>query len=136
MLPSQLKILDLSMNAIVEIPSGISAFKRLKKLTMTDNKLEALPDLSELKVLETAIFDRNKISSIAELPKSLKVLALSSNRFTAFPEAIKELAKLEKLILSKNSIEGELPGMLMLSALMLDAYCVYFYRLVRGPGQT
>ena len=102
--------LELSNNLIVSIPPAISHLTRLKKLKLSKNKLEQVPNLKGLASLDLLALDSNKISSLSGLPAKLKTLSLQNNALQQFPAAIKALKSLEKLNLSKNSLTGKVPG--------------------------
>ena len=73
-----------------DIPSGISALKKLEKLSLMDNKLEGeIP------------------SEIAQL-SNLEELLLSTNQFTGFlPQEFAMLTKLNTIMVSDNNLSQE-----------------------------
>lgn len=89
-LAGQLKVLDLSKNALTALPDSLAALTGLRTLILLDNQLTALPDafaeLTELRILDAR---RNKLR---DLPPSLNQctaltrLQLASNKLKAVPD--------------------------------------------------
>ena len=102
--------LELSNNAIGSIPNSINGMARLKKLKLSKNRIEKVPDLSGLTALDTLLLDNNRITLVSGLPKKLKTLALQGNALQTIPAALKASKGLEKLNLSKNALSGNVPG--------------------------
>ena len=114
----QLEVLAIENFALDAFPEIKTPNHRLKKLTLSQNKLKILPaSISNLTVLEG--FDCNNPltalpASFAQL-KNLQQLGLNSHLFTAFPKEIFSLSKLSILYLSGNYKSetklGELPDL-------------------------
>lgn len=109
---SDLKILDLSQNALMYLPSSGFFFHltSLRKLCLSRNNLQAIPDeiscLSNLEILEVA---ENHLSSMPPDFNSLKylqILDLSLNQIADFQEELCDLPKLKILKLHSNRITG------------------------------
>ena len=102
---TQLEVLTINNFALDVFPEIKTPNHRLKKLSLTQNKLTALPaSISNLTALEG--FDCNNPltalpASFAQL-KNLQQLGLNSYMFTAFPKEIFSLNKLSVLYLSRN----------------------------------
>jgi len=107
-----LEILDLSNNAVTQIPPEIKNLKKLKKLVvwgkLDENKLiEFIPEIGELESLEILDFHGNKISKLPDSIgglKNLKVLNLSFNDLEVLPEEIGGMRNLEELFLGDNKL--------------------------------
>ncbi|WP_104385432.1 leucine-rich repeat domain-containing protein [Sphingobacterium sp. HMA12] len=101
----QLEVLTIENFALDVFPEIKTPNHRLKKLTLSQNKLKTLPaSISNLTALEG--FDCNNPltalpASFAQL-KNLQQLGLNSHLFTAFPKEIFSLSKLSVLYLSGN----------------------------------
>lgn len=79
------RVVDVSSNALRELPDGVGAMRRAHKFNAARNALTRLPDA---------------LCAMA----ALKTLRLEGNRIEALPEAIGELAKLEELALADNRV--------------------------------
>lgn len=74
---SNLEVLDLRTNGLVEIPKWVYQHKSLKNLFIPNNKLKALPaELANLNQLEKLTVDNNQIENILLNIKQLKSLQL------------------------------------------------------------
>lgn len=106
-----LLILELHNNHLKVLPDRIHQFTQLKSLSIQDNPIEELPDLSRLEKLHTLNLKGNQLKSlpksILEL-KNLKVLNLENNpnldfendaELKALLEQIQALPKMKKLLL-------------------------------------
>ncbi|WP_223584790.1 leucine-rich repeat domain-containing protein [Sphingobacterium sp. GVS05A] len=102
---TQLEVLTIENFALDAFPEIKAPNHRLKKLTLTQNKLTKLPaSISNL----TALEDFSSLNPLTALPtsfaqlKNLQQLGLNSYMFTAFPKEIFSLNKLSVLYLSRN----------------------------------
>jgi|GEM_PF-3184300 len=80
--------LDFTGWGLGELPEGLHKLQNLTFLSLEENELTTFP---------------------ANLPKSLKVLNLSSNNLSSIPPEIGNLSNLENLYLSSNQLNGEIP---------------------------
>lgn len=102
---TQLETLAIENFTLTNFPELKTANHRLKKLTLSHNKLKTLPaSISNL----TALVDFSCDNPLAELPpsfaqlKNLKQLGLNNHLFTSFPKEIFNLNKLSILYTSGN----------------------------------
>jgi len=100
-----LKLLDLGMNKLIDLPKTIGKLSNLEELYLDGNKLKTLPD---------------SIGNIL----SLKILNLFGNQLSYLPESIGKLVSLKKLVLFKNNLIS-LPESIgnLKSLINLDLYC-------------
>jgi hypothetical protein len=84
----KLEYLNLSNNAIVEIPKSFGLMKKLQALDLSGNKIEVLP------------------AEITNLVK-LEELKLENNRLSSLPQQIGKLSKLKTLKLKGNNLKEE-----------------------------
>jgi hypothetical protein len=125
--------LDLADNTITNLPEELKQLENLRKLTLRQNRLEALPEwffqhfvglqmlnlgYNKLRTIQPAFnnfkeikylyVDHNQLSKfpteICQLT-SLIVLDLNSNNIVALPNEIKQLSNLEELYLQNNDIQ-------------------------------
>jgi len=61
-----LSVLDLEMNFIVELPKEISRLRKLKHLHLSNNRIQCIPNLSELTDLKEINLDCNKMQQIPD----------------------------------------------------------------------
>ncbi|XP_022087032.1 ras suppressor protein 1-like [Acanthaster planci] len=109
-----LDLSDRSISKLVDIP-GLFTLKNLTRLTLSHNKLDAVPPhMIELTSLETLNLFNNYIE---ELPtnlssmQNLKHLSIGMNRLYALPRGFGSFPKLEILDASYNNLtENSLPG--------------------------
>ncbi|WP_064197070.1 MULTISPECIES: leucine-rich repeat domain-containing protein [Emticicia] len=113
-LPSSIKNLvnltelDLYHNQLQFLPKELGELKNLKTLAIAYNQLWNLPDeISSLSNLQFLYAHHNKINSLPYLP-NLQLLDLGHNLFKVFPEQIYQLQDLEELDISYNAID-EIP---------------------------
>ena len=103
-----LESLNLSWNSIRKLPADLSGLQQLQVLDVSNNEIRRLPEsLSQVKVLEVFKASHNEI---VELPLSfgemgsLLELDLSDNRLSALPDTIGGLQSLQTIYLSRNTI--------------------------------
>lgn len=104
----RLKVLHLAENKITKIPAQISNLINLERLYVGHNSLVTIPTqvakLPELKLLSLA---NNKLTSVPndlENMKNLVCLQLHNNRINFLPRGLVELEKLEELSLRGNPL--------------------------------
>ena len=119
--------LDLSFNALVELPTAIGALSHLVELNLGYNRLSALPEsLGDLKRLQQLWLNWNVFSEfpLAVLGCSdLVMLQLECNGLTALPSSISSLSLLQHLNASYNclkSVPPEICSLRDLESLFLD----------------
>ncbi|PXF28888.1 protein kinase [Pokkaliibacter plantistimulans] len=113
-LADSLEILDLSNNALSELPDDLHRLHRLKVIFCSNNRFRQLPAcLGQCAELEMIGFKSNRIETVpAEaLPVQTRWLILTDNLIAALPERIGQLHRLQKLMLAGNCLT-ELPGSL------------------------
>jgi len=91
------------------VPLDVLSLVNLKKLTLVDNNLLTIPDLSCLVNLETLILDENNLLVIPETVVniySLKILGLAQNILSEIPDSIANLTNLTELNLCNNDLES------------------------------
>merc|ERR1712226_375837 len=108
-LPS-LRILELHKNAITQLPEDFfTLLPELKKVTLGDNKLTALPSSVGASGLESLLVEGNQLAEVPEFVASmpaLQVLFLQNNQLTALPAAFGKNSTLKRVNLSGNKIVG------------------------------
>lgn len=135
---SQLETLEIYNLEIKYFPEIKSPTKALKKLKLSNNKLNKLhPSISNLIALEEFESDDNLLQELPETfsqLKKLEKLILSSNEFSEFPQVIFGLNKLSFLYISgdgKNKIK-EIPD-LFLQLPKLETFVMKFNSLSTLP---
>ena len=116
-----LKALDLSNNAISEIPSALGRCENLTTLLLEDNALAGiLPDpITRLTRLRVLRLSGNKLTSIRNIERliALEVLAVERNPLRALPPEVGSLERLELLLLRGCSLTELSPAACVLPAL-------------------
>jgi Leucine-rich repeat (LRR) protein len=104
---TMLHTLDLNKNGIKELPQEFLALQKLKILHLHDNKLVQLPSLVSLSKLATLSIDRNRLTSLCDLPtQKFSKLFANGNQFTELPPQLLAVGKtLTVLELSNNQIK-------------------------------
>ena len=106
---SNLVMLDLAYNQILEIPSHINRLTQLKELNLSGNKLTELPkEFFELKYLEVLHISHNGLVMLPfDISKliSLEILDISGNQLKTLPDEIFQLQNLQELTIFKNPFE-------------------------------
>lgn len=106
-LADTLEILDLSGNALRELPDDLHRLHRLRILFCSDNRFTELPTaLGACAALSMIGFKANRIASVpaAALPAALRWLVLTDNQITELPSALGACAQLQKLMLAGNRL--------------------------------
>ncbi|KAF9947301.1 cysteinyl-tRNA synthetase [Modicella reniformis] len=111
---SSLKWLEMAYNDLDKIPSNVRYITNLNKLDIKGNRIKDLETayLHEARKLDTLILQCNRLESIPDTFKTfqcLRVVNLSSNNFTKFPQILCKITTLEELDLSFNTIT-EIPA--------------------------
>jgi len=82
LMSGKLRSLDVSFNKISQLTSQVGSLSKLQSLKLSHNLLRELPaELSFLLELKSLAVDVNLLEVVPALPKGLKMLDLSSNRF-------------------------------------------------------
>ncbi|MGR5132153.1 leucine-rich repeat-containing protein kinase family protein [Vibrio alfacsensis] len=107
-LADTLEVLDLSGNALSELPEELGKLTKLKIIFASNNRFTHLPDvLGQLPNLEMVGFKTNKIKEVSEasLPAQLRWLILTDNKIETLPNSLGERPRLQKLALAGNRIK-------------------------------
>lgn len=106
--PLEVQKLILKGEKLTKFPEELRAFKNLKFLDLTKNKIDHIPSwINELNQLECLILNKNDIDSLPQefyQLTSLKVLQLGSNQVSVITKDIVQLQNLEVLDLWNNDI--------------------------------
>lgn len=111
-LADTLEVLDLSGNALSELPQELEKLTKLKIIFASNNLFTHLPEvLGKLPSLEMVGFKTNKIKEVSEasLPTQLRWLILTDNEIEVLPNSLGERSRLRKLALAGNRIK-QLPN--------------------------
>ena len=106
-LAETLTTLDLSNNALTDLPDNFPQLIKLKILFLSKNNFTHLPSiLSQCPALTMISFKSNQISRIDEqsLPKKTRWLILTDNAIPALPDSMGDLVDLQKLALAGNQL--------------------------------
>jgi len=111
---TNLQELWLDGNRLTELPPEIVQLTNLQTLRLNDNRLTELsPEIVQLTNLQTLFLSNNRL---AELPPevgqltNLQTLSLKDNRLAELPPEILELTNLQEFSLSNNQLTGLPPG--------------------------
>ena len=110
-LADTLEILNLSGNALSELPDDLSRLSKLRVLFCSDNRFTQLPEvLASCVQLEMVGFKANRIREVAAAAISprLRWLILTDNQIEALPDSIGSCVRLQKLMLAGNQL-ADLP---------------------------
>lgn len=111
-LADTLDMLDLSYNALSELPADFGRLKKLKILFCSENLFTALPEvLADCPLLDIVGFKSNLIEKVSAkaLNPNIRWLILTNNRITALPAQIGNCTRMQKLMLAGNRLK-ELPA--------------------------
>ncbi|HEX5372064.1 MAG TPA: leucine-rich repeat-containing protein kinase family protein [Aquabacterium sp.] len=106
-LADTLEVLDLSGNALSDLPHDLSRLHRLRVLFCSDNAFTHLPScLGDCAQLDMVGFKANQIVDVpaAALPPRLRWLILTDNRIAHLPAELGQRPRLEKLMLAGNQL--------------------------------
>jgi Protein tyrosine and serine/threonine kinase/Leucine rich repeat len=113
-LADTLEILNLSGNALSELPEDLAKLRKLRILFCSDNAFTRLPAvLGDCPALEMVGFKANRIEEIdpAAFPDRLRWLILTDNRIEKLPPSIGRCTRLRKLMLAGNRLTDLPDGM-------------------------
>ena len=109
-LADSLEILDLSGNALTDLPSDFNRLKKLRILFCSNNQFTHLPEvLGQCESLSMIGFKANQIEHIPEsaIPtRTLRWFIVTDNALGAVPHALGECSKLQKLMLAGNQLSS------------------------------
>ena len=106
-LADTLEILDLSNNALTELPVDLPRLHRLRVIFCSNNQFTELPTvLGQCPGLTMIGFKANQIRKVADaaLPAALRWLILTDNQLQALPASIGRCTQLQKLMLAGNQL--------------------------------
>lgn len=107
-LTDTLEVLDLTGNALTDLPDDLTRFKRLRILFCSSNQFKHLPEvLGACTQLSMIGFKANRIQYVAEssIPTAnLRWLILTDNQLEHLPNALGDCAQLQKLMLAGNRL--------------------------------
>ncbi len=106
-LADTLEILDLSGNALSELPDDLARLSKLRILFCSDNQFTVLPEvLGSCAELSMIGFKANRIRKVSAqaLPSPLRWLILTDNEIDVLPDEIGNCARLQKLMLAGNNL--------------------------------
>ncbi len=107
-LADSLEILNLSGNALAELPDDLPRLHKLRVIFCSDNRFTRVPEvLGQCANLEMVGFKANQISVLPAdaLPPKLRWLILTDNRLDALPAQLGACSRLQKLMLSGNRLQ-------------------------------
>ena len=108
-LADTLEVLNLSGNALSELPDDLSRLSKLKVLFCSNNRFTRLPEvLASCVQLEMVGFKANSIREVAAaaISPGLRWFILTDNQITALPDSIGSCKRLQKLMLAGNQLAG------------------------------
>ena len=108
-LADTLEVLDLSGNALSELPKELAKLTKLRIIFASNNQFTHLPEvLGDLPNLEMVGFKTNQIKTVSEqsLPQKLRWLILTDNAIEVLPESLGHRPRLQKLALAGNQIKA------------------------------
>ncbi|XP_063728261.1 E3 ubiquitin-protein ligase LRSAM1-like [Symsagittifera roscoffensis] len=108
---ARLLLLDLSNNGLKSICNNMCNLKSLMELDLSCNKLDWLPDLSNMRSLQVLSIKDNRFMTLPEtIPnlKSLRKLDISQNNIIELPKTFAQLLRLKTFEYDKNPIESKL----------------------------
>ncbi|ETK13757.1 protein kinase [Pseudomonas sp. FH1] len=106
-LADSLEILNLSGNALSQLPDDLHRLPHLRVLFCSDNRFTELPaSLGQCAKLSMIGFKANQISHVpaAALPPLLRWLILTDNRISQLPDELGKRPLLQKLMLAGNQL--------------------------------
>lgn len=107
-LADSLEVLDLSGNALSELPDDLAKLRKLRIIFCSDNQFTELPEvLGSCPALSMIGFKANRIRTVSAsaLPTQLRWLTLTDNEIEALPEEIGRCTQLQKLMLAGNQLQ-------------------------------
>lgn len=132
-LADSLEILDLSGNALTDLPADLTRLKKLRILFCSNNQFTHLPEvLGQCEHLSMIGFKANRINHIPEsaIPtRSLRWFIVTDNALPHVPHALGECSKLQKLMLAGNQLSS-------LPASLANCHALELLRISANQFQT
>lgn len=107
-LADTLEILDLSGNALSELPAELTQLGKLRVIFCSDNQFTTLPEvLGRCPELSMVGFKANRIRRVSaeSLPAKLRWLILTDNEIEELPAELGQRTQLQKLMLAGNRLQ-------------------------------
>jgi len=107
-LADTLEVLDLSRNALRELPADFGRLGKLRILFASANPFTRLPEaIGACPQLEMVGFKANRIEEVpgSALPPALRWLILTDNRIDELPPELGQRPRLQKLMLAGNALQ-------------------------------
>ena len=107
-LADSLEVLNLSGNALSQLPDDLHRLRHLRVLFCSDNRFTELPAcLGQCTALTMVGFKANRIATVpgAALPPLLRWLILTDNHLSELPTELGQRPHLQKLMLSGNRLQ-------------------------------
>lgn len=108
-LADTLEVLNLSGNALSDLPDWLASLPKLKILFCSDNRFTRVPEVvGACPALSMVGFKSNQLQELpgAALPQQLRWLVLTDNQLSALPAQLGERPALEKLALAGNQLSA------------------------------
>jgi hypothetical protein len=108
-LADSLEILDLSHNALTDLPDSFAKLQNLRVAFFSNNRFETVPEvLAQCPNLSMVGFKTNQIATLPAdaLPPTTRWLILTDNRLQSLPESMGQLAHLQKVMLAGNQLHA------------------------------
>jgi hypothetical protein len=108
-LADSLEVLNLSGNALHELPDDLGRLKKLRILFCSNNRFTHLPAvLGECESLGMIGFKANQIEEVspAAFPSCLRWLILTDNRIQSLPASLGRCTEMQKLMLAGNRLSA------------------------------
>jgi Leucine-rich repeat (LRR) protein len=105
-IPDAVAVLHINNQGLTAFPDIIPSLKNLRQLSLSDNSIKSIPDISMLEKLEVLKLSANQINSFpcSHLPVGLKELELNYNKIEELDSTVSTLKKLERINLQHNKI--------------------------------
>jgi len=107
-LADTLEILNLSGNALSNLPDDLSRLHKLRVIFCSDNQFTELPEvLGQCPQLDMVGFKANQIRHLSpdSLPGELRWLILTDNQLNSLPAELGQCSRLQKLMLAGNRLQ-------------------------------
>lgn len=108
-LGDSLEVLNVSGNALSDLPDELARLKKLRIVFCSENRFTHVPEvLGACPQLEMVGFKSNRIAEVsgASLPQRLRWLILTGNEIEELPDALGHRPRLQKLMLAGNRLRA------------------------------